>query len=107
VRAAVVAFDGCGAVLRHQQACTLLTQLGSGGRCTTAAVRPPDSLTRRERQVIELAACGYTAPQIATRLHIGVRTVESHLARSYPKLGVTSKQQLVHRAAELGFTPIP
>lgn len=65
------------------------------------------SLTSRERQVAELAAGGYTAPQIATRLHIGVRTVESHLARSYPKLGVTSKQQLVHRAAELGFTPDP
>jgi len=45
------------------------------------------------------------AAQIAARLHIGVRTVETHLARSYPKLGITCKQQLVHRAAELGFNP--
>jgi len=62
---------------------------------------------RLRYHIILLATHGYTAPQIATRLHIGVRTVKSHLARSYPKLGVTSKQQLVHRAAELGFTPIP
>ncbi|MGH3902572.1 MAG: LuxR C-terminal-related transcriptional regulator [Pseudonocardiaceae bacterium] len=74
---------------------------------TTEVAPNPGSLTRRERQVVELAAGGYTAPQIATRLHIGVRTVETHLARSYPKLGVASKQQLVPRAAELGFTPSP
>jgi DNA-binding CsgD family transcriptional regulator len=36
-----------------------------------------------------------------------VRTFETHLARSYSKLGVTGKQQLVHYAAELGFTPGP
>jgi DNA-binding NarL/FixJ family response regulator len=65
----------------------------------------PDKLTTRERQVAELAAGGYTAPQIATRLHIGVRTVETHLARSYSKLGITSKQQLVVHGAELGLTP--
>ena len=64
-------------------------------------------LTRRERQVAALAAGGYTAAQIATQLHIGVRTVETHLARTYPKLGITCKQQLVHRAAELGFVPGP
>ncbi|MGH3975015.1 MAG: response regulator transcription factor, partial [Pseudonocardiaceae bacterium] len=75
------------------------------GRCTAAAVCGPDALTRRERQVAELAAGGYTAPQIATRLHIGVRTVETHLARSYAKLGVASKQQLVVHGAELGLAP--
>lgn len=79
--------------------------LESERRCAPEAVCGPDSLTRRERQVAELAAGGYTAPQIATRLHIGVRTVETHLARSYAKLGVTSKQQLVVHAAELGLAP--
>ncbi|MGH3870594.1 MAG: helix-turn-helix transcriptional regulator [Pseudonocardiaceae bacterium] len=127
VREAVAAFDACGAAPRCEQARTLLHQLGSaqvgpapvgpapvgsaqvgsGDRCTTAVTRGPGALTGRERQVAELAASGYTAPQIATQLHIGVRTVETHLARSYPKLGITSKQQLVHRAAEFGFTPGP
>ncbi len=104
LRQAIAAFDACGAVVRRDQAGTLLRQLEPGGQCTAAAVRGPESLTRRERQVAELAAGGYTAPQIATRLHIGVRTVETHLARSYSKLGVTSKQQLVVHGAELGLT---
>jgi DNA-binding NarL/FixJ family response regulator len=104
LRKATAAFEACGATVRHQQACSLLGQLESDGRCTARSRREAGSLTRRERQVAELAAAGYTAAQIATQLHIGVRTAETHLARSYPKLGVTCKQQLVHRAAELGFT---
>jgi DNA-binding CsgD family transcriptional regulator/tetratricopeptide (TPR) repeat protein len=102
LRAAAAAFDACGAVVRRDQARALLHQLESQGRCT-AQTPGPGSLTTRERQVAELASGGYTAPQIATRLHIGVRTVETHLARSYLKLGVTSKQQLVAHGAELGL----
>jgi DNA-binding CsgD family transcriptional regulator len=109
LREAIRAFDTCGAVVRRDEARTLLHGFESEQPCTpagtTAAVCGPDSLTRRERQVAELAAGGYTAAQIATRLHIGVRTVETHLARSYAKLGVTCKQQLVLRRGELGMTP--
>jgi DNA-binding CsgD family transcriptional regulator len=109
LREAIRAFDICGAVVRRDEARTLLGGFESDQLCipagTTAAVCGPDSLTRRERQVAELAAGGYTAAQIATQLHIGVRTVETHLARSYAKLGVTSKQQLVLRRAELGMSP--
>lgn len=105
LREAIGAFDTCGAVVRRDEARTLLRGLESQPRCTTAALSGPDSLTRRERQVAELAAGGYTAPLIATRLHIGVRTVETHLARTYTKLEVASKQQLVLRRAELGSAP--
>jgi ATP/maltotriose-dependent transcriptional regulator MalT len=105
LRQAIATFEACDAVVRRDHARMLLIQLESPGRCAAEAVRGPDSLTRRERQVAELAAGGYTAPQIATRLHIGVRTVETHLARSYAKLGVTSKQQLVVHGAELGLAP--
>lgn len=107
LRQAAVAFDECGAIVRHQQARSQLRRLGSAGRCPARTGPDPGSLTRRERQVAQLAAGGYTAAQIAARLHIGVRTVETHLARSYPKLGITCKQQLVHRAAELGFNSGP
>ncbi|MGQ0846327.1 MAG: response regulator [Sporichthyaceae bacterium] len=65
---------------------------------------PRDALTPRELQVARLAARGATAPEIARELFIGERTVESHLARSYVKLGVDSKLDLVRRAAELGLT---
>jgi DNA-binding CsgD family transcriptional regulator len=105
LREAVAACDGCGAVVRHEQARKLLIELETDEPCAVQDVRGSSSLTRREWQVAELAACGYTAPQIATRLHIGVRTVETHLAHSYPKLGITCKQQLVHHAAEFGFRP--
>ncbi|HHQ48071.1 MAG TPA: LuxR family transcriptional regulator, partial [Acidobacteria bacterium] len=52
----------------------------------------------REREVARLAARGYTAREIAERLYISTRTVESHLARIYPKLGVASKAELVKNA---------
>jgi DNA-binding CsgD family transcriptional regulator len=63
----------------------------------------PASLSRREREVARLAAQGLTARQIAKRLFISERTVETHLTNVYAKLGVESKMDLVHRAAELGF----
>lgn len=102
---AATVFHACGAVLRHEQANALLVQLRSGAGCTLAGARRPDPLTRRERQVAELAARGLSASQIGKRLHIGVRTVETHLCHIYPKLGVSSKQQLVLHGAELGLIP--
>ncbi|MGH3693036.1 MAG: response regulator transcription factor [Pseudonocardiaceae bacterium] len=105
LREAASSFAACGAVLRHEQANALLTQLRSGGECTLDNDSGPNPLTRRERQVAELAARGLSAPQIAKRLHIGARTVETHLCHIYPKLGVTSKQQLVLHGTELGLIP--
>lgn len=107
LRDAAATFDEIGAATRHQEVRSRLRQLDPPRRSTASTIPGLWSLTRRERQVAALAAGGYTAAQIATQLHIGVRTVETHLARSYPKLGITCKQQLVHRAAELGFTPGP
>jgi len=67
-----------------------------------AAPGGTDRLTRREREVIALAVHGRTAAEIADLLHIGERTVETHLANAYPKLGVRSKLELVREAARLG-----
>jgi DNA-binding CsgD family transcriptional regulator len=61
-------------------------------------------LTRREREVARLAATGMSAKDIAGTLFVGERTVESHLASVYAKLGVESKLQLVRGAAELGLS---
>jgi DNA-binding CsgD family transcriptional regulator len=51
-------------------------------------------LTRREREVSLLAANGAASRDIAGKLDVSVRTVDGHLARSYTKLGVTSRSGL-------------
>lgn len=96
-RAARTAHEA-GAVGRRDRSLRVLQTLGSRGRRAVGSVLGPGSLTPRERDVARLAAKGYTAAEIADRLFIGTRTVESHLARIYPKLGVSSKRELVVRA---------
>jgi len=59
------------------------------------------SLTVRELHVARLAAQAYTAAEIARELHIGDRTVESHLASTYSKLGIRSKGELIRMASTL------
>jgi DNA-binding CsgD family transcriptional regulator len=54
-----------------------------------------EPLTRREREVAELAASGVASKDIADRLFLSVRTVENHLQHVYSKLGVTGRDQLV------------
>lgn len=61
------------------------------------------ALTRREKEVVRLAVQGETALAIGRRLYISDRTVETHLANAYVKLGVTSRLELARRAAELGL----
>lgn len=53
-----------------------------------------DPLSPRERTVVERAAAGDSNAAIAEALGLSVRTVENHLARSYPKLGVGSRSEL-------------
>lgn len=54
-------------------------------------------LTRREREVLELALSGTSAKDIATSLFISERTAESHLANIYRKLNVRSRVELLAR----------
>jgi DNA-binding NarL/FixJ family response regulator len=55
---------------------------------------PVPDLTRREREVSQLAARGMSNNGIATQLVLNVRTVEGHLLRAMTKLGVNSRQEL-------------
>jgi len=101
LQAAVDRFDTCGAVVRHDRAIAALGRLGTKGLRTKTAIVGPDALTRRERDVARLAAQGCSAKEIAEQLYIGERTVETHLANAYAKLGVGSKVELVRLAAQL------
>lgn len=57
-------------------------------------------LSRREREVAEMAAAGLSSPDIAERLFLSSRTVENHLARAFTKLGVRNRADL---ASALGL----
>lgn len=63
--------------------------------------QPLTTLTRRELEVARLAASAYTAAEIGHRLHIGERTVESHLASTYLKLRIGSRSELIRMAEKL------
>jgi DNA-binding NarL/FixJ family response regulator len=53
-----------------------------------------ESLTPSERRVAEMAATGLTNRQIAQSLFLTIKTIETHLAAAYDKLGIRSRQQL-------------
>jgi len=63
-------------------------------------------LTERERQVLAVAAEGLTARQIAERLGVRERTVTTHLARIYGKLGVGTRLAAIRTATRSGLVTV-
>lgn len=63
-------------------------------------------LTGREQQVLSVAAEGLTAREIANRLGVRERTVTTHLARIYGKLGVGSRLAAIRMAADSGLVTV-
>jgi len=59
-----------------------------------------DELTAREREVLQLIARGYRYKEIAARLHLSVKTVESHVSNVLRKLQLSSRHELTRWAAE-------
>jgi DNA-binding NarL/FixJ family response regulator len=62
-----------------------------------------EDLTPREREVLHHLARGYAYKQIAQRLGIGVRTVESHVGAVLRKLQLSSRHEVAHWAARRGL----
>ncbi len=63
-------------------------------------------LTEREREVLVVAAEGLTAREIAVRLGVRERTVTTHLARIYGKLGVGNRMAAIRAAARSGLVTV-
>ncbi|MEY2230970.1 AAA family ATPase [Streptomyces sp. BF23-19] len=94
LRRALEAFDGLGA---RSWAARARTELRAGGETLETGGRPDELLGRlspQEREVVRLAATGATNRQIATQLFLSPRTVGHHLYRAFPKLGITTRNDL-------------
>jgi DNA-binding NarL/FixJ family response regulator len=66
--------------------------LAFGARQARAA--SPAGLSAREREVADLVSEGLVNKEIAARLHLSVRTVESHVRHALAKLGLENRTQL-------------
>ena len=64
-----------------------------------AATARPLPITSREIEIADLVTAGLSNRQIADRLYISVRTTEGHLYRIFAKLGINSRDQLIHLLA--------
>ena len=61
------------------------------------------SLTRREREIVELIAGGRDNAQIAARLGLSEKTVRNHITSIFAKLEVESRAQAIVMARKAGF----
>jgi two-component system, NarL family, response regulator NreC len=74
-------------------------------RTPNATTDPYEHLTMREREVLQLAAEGYTSPEIGEQLSISARTVEVHRASLMRKLTLRNQSELIRYALRRGILP--
>ena len=98
----------CGAHRYRDEAARELRQLGhrvpragrprtEGSPASPRVSSDATVLSPREQQVAELVALGLTNRQIGADLHLSDRTVESHLAKAFSKLGVSNRAAVAAR----------
>jgi two-component system, NarL family, nitrate/nitrite response regulator NarL len=63
----------------------------------------PPKLSAREREVLNLIAEGFSAPDIGKQIHVSTTTVKSHLRSLYEKLGVSDRAAAVAEAMRRGL----
>lgn len=75
-------------------------------RLSKADSTGPDVLTGREREVLQLLAEGKSTKQIALKMHISAKTVETHRRQMMNKLDIHSIAELTKYAIRKGFTSL-
>lgn len=88
---AAVTFDRLGA---RPWAARARAELRAAGASAKRSLGNWAELSPQEQRIAELAATGHTTKQIAAQLSISARTVDNHLYRVFPKLGITSRAGL-------------
>jgi len=74
-------------------------------KAESGSTDPYDSLSHREREVLNLASHGHTNTEIAERLFISRRTVETHRANAMHKLNLSNQTDLIRYALQRGILP--
>jgi DNA-binding NarL/FixJ family response regulator len=75
------------------------------GRTPPAGPAELESLTQRQREVLQLIAEGWPTREIAQRLGLSVKTIETHRAHLMQRLKVDSVARLVRYAVSVGLVP--
>lgn len=73
------------------------------GRDTVQSGDTWDSLSEREQEVLRLVALGFTSAEIADKLVLSAKTIETYRARGMEKLGLRNRAALVHYALRRGL----
>ncbi len=72
-------------------------------RTKAGSKRPVKILSDREQQVLKLVAQGHSSQQIAKRIFVSVKTVETYRARIADKLGLRTRSEVVRYAIRMGL----
>ena len=91
LESAAAAFDGLGARPWAERA---RAELRASGASAKQAIGKTVPLSAQEYRVAQLAAAGHTSKEIAGNVNLSSRTVDSHLAKAFRKLGVTRRAGL-------------
>jgi DNA-binding NarL/FixJ family response regulator len=76
---------------------------GKRAHSNPAAHRKAPALTERETAVLKMASLGFTNKEIASRLDVGVKSVETYKARGLEKLEMKTRAELVRYASTQGW----
>lgn len=93
-------------VFRPEHERGAVAELGRFVRGFRGSAGPSSGFTQREREILEYLTVGLSVKQVAKRLGLSPRTVETHIAKVYRKLGVANRVQAISRAASLGLVEI-
>jgi two-component system response regulator DesR len=104
---AALAHGAVGSLSLHMPAAAMVAavkRVAEGGRVFPKEAPPaPVQLSRRELDVLQHLASGFSNPEVALSLNLSRHTVKQHTSAVYRKLGVRNRAQAASRAHELGL----